>query len=279
MVGIDVRQGLQPLRGLGLILDRRNAQAAIDAGLERLRPVALAAIVDAEDDVARLGQQLVGQGLPALLHARPGARPAIDLHHHRIFLRRIEVGRRGHTPHQGLAVALHRAELWRAQARDIRRERMAGVELVLFDPTHARAVDAVQRRLRRRRRVRIVADIGGRRPVHRHRPPAAARRHRDRINRAVQIGAEHLLLDRQFLAVAHRGGEIDVPGLFVDAVQMFDRIVAARDGPQPSPVAVVQIQVPPTRILVGPDEPAIRQDAEVVVQIDPGLRLLAEDHA
>ena len=37
----------------------------------------------------------------------------------------------------------HRAELGRPQPRDVRRERMAGVELVLLDPAHARAVDPV----------------------------------------------------------------------------------------------------------------------------------------
>ncbi len=230
MVRIDIGQRLQPFGGQGLILDRRKTQAAIEAGFEGLGPVALAAVIDAEDDIAGLGQQLVGQGLPALLHARAGAGAAIDLHHHRIFLRRIEVRRGGHAPDQGFAVALDRAELGRAQPRDIGGEGVVSVEPVLLDPAHARAVDPVQGRLGRGLRIGIVADIGRRRPVDRHVPPAAGRGHRHRIDGAVQAGAEHLLFDRQFLAVAHRGGEIDLAGLFVDAVQMFDRIVAPRDG-------------------------------------------------
>ena len=156
---------------------------------------------------------------------------------------------------------------------------MVGVEPVLLDPADPRAVDPVQGRLGRGVRIGIVADIGGRRPVDRDVPPAAGGGDRHRIDRAVQAGAEHLLLDRQFLAVAHGGGEIDLARLFVDSVQMFDRIVAARDRPDTAAVAVVQVQVPPAAVLVRPDETAVRQDVEVVVQIDPGLGLLAEDDA
>ncbi|MNS62326.1 hypothetical protein D3C72_953840 [compost metagenome] len=174
-------------------------------------------------------------------------------------------------------MALQRAEGRLLLARGIGPEGVAGLKLVLFDPAHALAVDRIERRLHRRVHVGVVADIGRARVVDRSAPPAAARRDLGRGCGPLVAGAEQLLLDRVFLAVAHRRGEEDLARRLVDAFQRLDRIVAARDRAQAATVAVVEIEVVPAALFRGPDEVAVLQRLEAVGQRHPGGRALRSD--
>ncbi|MNU50197.1 hypothetical protein D3C71_391570 [compost metagenome] len=176
-------------------------------------------------------------------------------------------------------MALQRAEGRLLLTLGIGPEGVAGLELVLLDPAHARAVDAVQRRLRRGVHVGIVADIGRARVVDRSAPPAAARRDLGRRARPLVAGAEQLLLDRVFLAVAHGGGEEDLARRRIDARQRLDRIVPLRDRAQSATVAVIEIEVVPAALFRRPDEVAVLQRLEAVAQRDPGVGALRGDDA
>ena len=244
---------------------------------ERRRPVALAPVIEAENDVSGLGQQLIGRALPAGLD--PAARrSAIDLHDHGILFRGVEARRRGHLPDQGLAMAVQRAEGHLAATRHIGEDRMIGVQPVLLDPAHEGSVGAVKARLHRRVQVGVVADEGGARLVHRRAPPAAARRHRNRRHGPAQAGAEHLLFDRQLAPVAHRGGEEDLACALVDAGQTLHRPVAAGDGADAAAVAAVEVQMLPAGLFRRPDEITVVQRLEVVVQRHPGFGRPGQDH-
>src|SRR5215469_2604527 len=86
-----------------LVLDLHGAEAAIKRRLESDGSVWRATVVEAEEDVARLEEQLVFRGWPGAPH-QSSRRTAVDLYEHGVALRGVEPGRGAHCPPELLSV-------------------------------------------------------------------------------------------------------------------------------------------------------------------------------
>ncbi|EEF24630.1 conserved hypothetical protein, partial [Ricinus communis] len=149
---------------------------------------------------------------------------------------------------------------------------MGSVELVFLDPAHPLAGRIVERRLRRRLGIRVRADEGAR-GGDLGGPPPAGRGHGDRGGRLDVGNRIEPALDRR----VDRRAKEDQTALLVDGFDLVDRPVTLGHLREQLAVGGVVIEVLVPRLLRRPEERAVLQGAEVVVQLHPMRVGLGQD--
>ena len=270
LLRIDEILRLQPGDAGQLVLHLHRAHRLVDLVLERRAAVGRPAPVDRKHDPAAIDQILLDRRAPAARHLPPAARPAIHLHEHRIFPPGHARGRQQLVLQRAAVLGLQRPEHRHRMARQIGGIRMRRIQPVLLDPRGPRAAGIGQIHLRRLLRVRSEHQRMRRRTVHRRGvEPARLGQLHGRL-RFRQIDHIQLLLDR---AVAI-GQEIHLAAGLVDADHVLHRPVAP--GQRAPFAARIAIEMRKAAAFGHPDETAVGQRMQPVVQVDPRLGGLAE---
>ncbi len=265
-VRVDPPEALQVVDPGELCRQVARAEAAIGAVFAPLAEEGRSAVVDHQDGVAALGHHLVPQAAAARApavghHLRGGA--AVVVHDRRVAARRVEAVR----PQQGRRQldpvrAGDGQELPARQSGRVVGGRRAGqLEQQL-------AIAVAHRQARRlvgvAQRVHPVASAGsghGRVPAGRRRQPIGEVPFERAAQNLAVLGAE---------ATAAVGGEDEPAAVLVDRVERGHRPALRGESGDDGAVGGVQVELPPAALLGRPEEAAVGEEPEVVVEVEPG---------